>query len=195
MDFTSLLLSLSYFGILLAMTANGVMGFPSSQILYIAAGYFVSTGDLVLGLVLFAGTLGNTLGNIILYELAKVRGLKVLDYFPWFPKSEVKKVQILFKKKGIPFLFFGKLINPIKIIIPIPAGISHMNRILFSIIVAITSFIWAGIFLSLGILFGKSFALAWYYPLVFIVLTGAFLLVVKKAMNSDWVLKELEKEL
>ena len=63
-----------YAGIFLLMITNGAVSFPSSQVLYIIAGYFVAQGDLALLPVVVAGTLGNTVGTIILYELTRKYG-------------------------------------------------------------------------------------------------------------------------
>ena len=37
-----------YFGIFVLMIANGAVSFPSSQVLYIIAGYFIAQGNLLL---------------------------------------------------------------------------------------------------------------------------------------------------
>ena len=122
----------SYFAIFILMIANGSVSFPSSQVLYIICGYFIARGELVLPVVAFVGALGNTVGNIILYELVRKHGRTFIEKMKIFPMSELAKVELAFKKKGAWFIFIGKLLPAIKVFVPIPAGLGKMSRPLFS---------------------------------------------------------------
>ena len=200
MSIEELIISFSYFAILILMSLNGVISFPSSQLLYILAGYFAFQGDLNPIYVILIGALGHSIGNYFLYETSRRKGLKysikfVKYLFPFSDaEKEVKKFQIAFKKRSIFFLSIGKMVNPIKLFISIPAGVTKMNRAVFLVIVYITSGIWASIFVGFGYYFGKS-----YENFGFI---GAGLLIVAlivmsyfyKLMNSEDVLKELAEK-
>ena len=199
MSIETIILTFSYLGIFLLITLNGIISFPSSQLIYVIAGYFASTGDLNLYAIIIVGTIANTLGNVILYEMARRKGLKyTLKFFKYLEltniniEKEIKKIKIVFKKKGTIFLFFGKLINPIKIFIPIVAGISKMNRAVYISIILITSTIWAIIFTLFGLYFGKSYENYGWYGLIMMVFFGTFLLIMYKYMNSEAILKELK---
>ncbi|MCA9495760.1 MAG: VTT domain-containing protein, partial [Nanoarchaeota archaeon] len=163
MSIEEIILSISYFGILLLMTSNGFWAFPSSQLIYIIAGYFAFLGNLNLSLIILIGAFGHSLGNWILYEVARKKGLKYSVKFIKFlfqfsdAEKEVKKFQIVFNKRSKFLLFVGKLANPSKIFIPIPAGIAKMNRTIYLIITYITSVIWAIFFTLIGYYFGKSY--------------------------------------
>ncbi len=189
----SIVLFSGYAGIFFLMIANGVVSFPSSQILYIIAGYFVFTGHLNLFLVALAGALGNTIGNIILYELARSKGLSYL--LPWkiFPERELKKVQVAFNKKGAWFLFIGKLIPALKVFIPIPAGIARMNRYLYASIILVSSSIWPFPFLAIGYYFGKSAHVFGVYAVVLAFIALIVATIFYKFMNSEEVISEIEK--
>lgn len=194
-----LIISFSYFAIFILMTSNGIISFPSSQILYIVAGYFAFKNDLNFILIILIGALGQSLGNYILYEISRKKGLKYSVKFIRYlfqlsdPEKEIKKFQIAFKKRSKFLLFIGKLANPSKIFIPIPAGISKMNRVIYLIITYITSAIWAIIFTSIGYYFGKSYNNFGYFGaimlIIFVLVMGYFY----KLMNSTEVLEELEK--
>jgi len=198
MSFEELIVSFGYFAIFFLMTLNGFVSVPSSQILYIIIGVFVSTGHLNLVWVILIGGIANTLGNWILYEISRKKGLNyTLKFFQFLailnPKREIKKIKVAFKKKGVWFLFIGKLINPIKIFITIPAGITKMNRFLFLVIVFITSIIWATIFTFIGFYFGKSYS---DFGIVGVVMFGIFGIVMfgfYKYINSEEILKEIEE--
>lgn len=200
MSIEQIIISLSYTGILLLMISNGFISFPSSQILYVIAGYFAFTGDLNLILIIAIGALGHTIGNYILYEISRQKGMKYSIKFIKYmfqltdPYKEIRKFQITFNKKPLFFLFIGKLVNPIKLFISIPAGIAKMNRALFLIIVYITSAIWASIFTFIGYYFGKSYENFGYIGAVILIIAVLVMSYFYKLMNSNEVLKELEKE-
>lgn len=202
MNFELLLLQFSYIGIFLLMFLNGIFGFPSSQLIYVLAGWFAYRGELNFWVVISIGVLGQVLGNILLYELSRRKGLKYIlsiDNFlsnnlklSIFSEKEIKKIMLVMKKKGLIYLFFGKLINPIKIIINIPAGMSKINRFYFNVIILITSFIWAFAFTYLGFAFGKGFEFAIYYGLFMILASATILYFFHKSMNSKEIVKEIE---
>jgi membrane protein DedA with SNARE-associated domain len=175
------------------MISNGFISFPSSQILYIIAGYFIFTGALNLPLVIIAGALGNTVGNIILYEVARRKGLHYLTKFQIFREREIKKVQAVFQKKGVWFLAVGKLVPALKVFVPIPAGLSKMNRSLYIPIILITSTIWTFPFLGIGYYFGKSSNVFGKYAVVMAIIAFIVGAVFYRFMNSEEVISEIEK--
>lgn len=198
MSLEQVIISLSYAGIFFLMILNGVVSFPSSQIMYLIAGYFAYAGDLNIFWIVFIGAIGNTIGNVILYEISRKHGLKyvlkVNEFigFEFFRKKDISKVERVFEKRGVWFLFVGKLINPIKIIIPIPAGMAKMSRAIFIPIVFVASLIWASVFTYLGFFFGKSYEGLGIYGVVMIVLALTFGFIFYKYMNSDGVVEELK---
>lgn len=193
MDTEAIITSFSYLGIFMLMISNGFIGFPSSQVLYIIAGYFVFTGGLNLPLVIIAGALGNTIGNIILYEVARRKGLHYLTKFQIFRENEIKKVEVVFQKKGAWFLAVGKLIPALKVFIPIPAGLGKMNRALYVPIILATSIIWSFPFLGIGYYFGKSSNVFGKYAVVMAIIAFVVAALFYRFMNSEEVIKEIEK--
>jgi membrane protein DedA with SNARE-associated domain len=174
------------------MITNGFISFPSSQVLYIIAGYFVFKGDLSLGAVIAVGTLGNTIGNIILYEVARKKGLHYLTKFQIFREKEIKKLEVVFRKKGAWFLAIGKLVPALKVFIPIPAGLAKMNRWLYGIIILITSALWSMPFLSIGYYFGKSSRVFGKYAIIMTIIAFVVMAIFYKFMNSKEVVAEIE---
>jgi len=193
MDTETIIVSFSYLGIFALMASNGFISFPSSQVLYIIAGYFVFKGDLSLVAVIIAGTLGNTIGNIILYEVARRKGLSYLVKFQIFREKEIKKVEVAFRKKGVWFLAVGKLVPALKVFIPIPAGLAKMNRGLYTVVILITSAIWSAPFLAIGYYFGKSSRVFGNYAIVMTLIAFVVMAIFYKFMNSEEVVAEIEK--
>jgi len=187
-----IIVSLSYFGIFLLMISNGAVSFPSSQILYIITGYFIFTENLLLIPVIVAGALGNTIGNIILYELVRIRGFHYITKFQLFPEEIVRKVQVAFQKRGAWFVFIGKLIPALKVFVPIPAGLAKMNRALYTSIIFISSIIWTFPFIAIGYYFGKSSDVFGKYAIVLIIIALIVLTIFYKYINSEKIVREIE---
>ena len=194
MSLEEILLTFTYLAILVLMTTNGAVSFPSSQILYIIAGYFVSTGDLNLSLVLLIGALGNTIGNIILYEVVRYKGLEYVVKWKLFHKETILKVQYVFEKYGAPFLFVGKLLPALKVVVPICAGVMKMKRYIYIPIIFVSSFLWACVFVALGYFFGKGTDIYGTYVPVLIVIAVVVAVVFYKLMNSKDILERVSKE-
>ena len=182
------------------MISNGVISFPSSQVLYIITGYFIFTERLSFLPVVIVGAIGNTIGNLVLYELVRAKGVGYIEKIAvklyqtskeTFDKN-LQKVQVAFQKKGWWFVFVGKLIPALKVFIPIPAGLARMNRVLYSTIIFTASIIWTLPFIAIGYYFGKSSDVFGKYAIVLIlvalIITGIFY----KYINSEDVLNEIE---
>lgn len=146
------------------MLANGIINFPSSQILYLIVGYFVSRGELSFLGAVIAGSLGNTIGNIITYTLVKkyeqpfAQKLLMLDTIT-FTKVH-SALHETFSKRGIWWLFVGKLTPSVKAFIPVLAGLASTPRIITSIIFLVASTVWASGIIYLGYTFGEQVSLS-----------------------------------
>lgn len=193
MDVENWILSFSYLGIFALLVLNGIIGFPSSQIIYIIAGWFAYESKINPFWVIFIGGLGHAIGNYILYEIARKKGLEYILKFKIFRKQDILKVDAVMRKRGWWFLFFGKFVNPIKIIIPIPCGMAKLNRVIFNAINLVTTILWAAIFVGLGFYFGKTFDFAIYYGVIMLVLTLIISGIFYKYMNSAEILEEVKK--
>lgn len=192
MDIELIIVTLGYIGIFGLMISNGFFSIPSSQILYIITGYFIFTGDLNLYLAALAGATGNTIGNVLLYEAARSKGLKYILKFKMFREKEIRKVQAAFKKRGAWFILIGKLLPAIKVFVPIPAGIGKMNRALFTSIIFVASLFWSLIFISIGYFFGKSADVFQSYAIILAIVAVVVVTIFYKYINSEEVLREVE---
>lgn len=193
-DIESIIIGFSYLGIFGLMIANGFLSFPSSQILYIIVGYFVGIGTLGLLPASILGALGNTIGNILMYEAVRAHGIHYVKRFQLFREKDIAKVEHVFKKKGLWFLFVGKLLPAIKVFIPIPAGLAKVHRGTFAAIMLSASWIWSLIFISIGYFFGKSATVWKSYGIILIVVAAIVVFLFYRYMNSATILKELEEK-
>jgi membrane protein DedA with SNARE-associated domain len=142
------------------MIANGVVNVPSSQLLYIVCGYFVSKGSLLFIPTIIVGALGNTIGNIITFLLVKkyehslARKLLMMDEIT-FTKVH-SALHGTFTKRGLWYIFLGKLTPSVKAFIPIVAGLASTKTKTTSLIFLSASLIWATVITSLGYKFGEQ---------------------------------------
>lgn len=180
MDLHSLITSGSYAAIFLLMIGNGVVNLPSSQILYLIVGYFVATKNLSFAGAVTAGALGNTLGNIITFLLVKKYEHPLARKLLMMNEETFRKIHSAlhqtFSKKGMWWLFVGKLTPSIKAFIPIVAGLAATEVALTSFIFLTASFIWATAIIYLGFAFGESVSLSSFLTVSFFV--GALLLFI-----------------
>ncbi len=194
MDIEAIILGASYTGIFGLMIANGFLSFPSSQVLYIIVGYFVGTGTLSLFFASLAGAIGNTIGNMLLYEAVRARGIHYVERFQIFRAEDIRKVEIMFRKKGLWFLFVGKLLPAIKVIIPIPAALGKVHRGVFATLMFVASWVWSFIFIAIGYFFGKG-ATTWKsYGLLLMAVALAVMYVFFRMLNSKDILAEIAAE-
>lgn len=194
-DIETILLGFSYVGIFGLMIMNGFLSFPSSQILYIFVGYFVGTGYLALLPASLMGALGNTFGNILLYEAVRAKGIHYVEKFGIFRKADIKRVEIVFKKKGLWFLFIGKLLPAIKVFVPIPAALGRVHRGVFAGIMLAASWIWSFVFIGIGYFFGKNTDVWKSYAVILMIVALLVMFLFYRLLNSREVTAELLKEL
>lgn len=187
MDIHTLISSFSYLAIFILMLTNGISNLPSSQLLYVVCGYLVSTGNLLFIPTIIAGATGNTLGNIITFLLVKkyehsfARKLLMMD------EKTFKKVHTAlhstFTKRGLWYIFFGKLTPSVKAFIPIVAGLADTKTKITSLIFLVTSFIWATIITFLGYTFGETFSMKSFATVSFLV-GGTILFIVYRSFSK-----------
>lgn len=193
-DIESTITAFSYIGIFGLMVANGFLSFPSSQILYIIVGYFVGIGTLGILPASIFGAIGNTIGNIFMYEAVRAHGMNYVKRFGLFREKDILKVEHVFKKKGLWFLFVGKLLPAIKVFIPIPAGLGKVHRGAFAGIMLAASWIWALVFIAIGYFFGKSTTVWRSYGIILMLIAIVVVFLFYRYMNSEAILKELDEE-
>lgn len=158
MTLENLILTFGYFAIFAFMVTNGIISLPSSQFIYVTAGFFVPTGQLSFLLIVIAGTFGNTIGNVVLYEISCRKGLKYVTRWRGFSEERIIKLQCAFKRRGSVILFIGKFLPGVKVLVPVVAGIACMNRVSYAVIITVTSFVWAMGLTYFGVYFGRSYS-------------------------------------
>ena len=184
MDLHSLISSGSYIAIFLLMLANGIINFPSSQILYLVVGYFVATGNLLFAGAVLAGGVGNSIGNVITYMLVKKYdrplAMKLLMMKkPLFDKLHTA-LHDTFSRRGIWWLFIAKLTPSVKAFVPVVAGLAQTPVAITAFIFTSASLIWATIIIYLGYAFGEHVSLTSFLGVSFIIGITIVFIIYKK---------------
>ncbi len=151
--------SLGYIGIFALMFLESTF-FPfPSEVVMIPAGYLAYKGDMNLYIVILMGILGSLGGALLNYYLSKTLGRKLLlkyGHYVWFEEDKLIKMENFFKSHGEISTFNGRLIPVIRQYISLPAGLSNMNIIKFSLYTSFGAGIWVAILAFLGYFLGSN---------------------------------------
>jgi membrane protein DedA with SNARE-associated domain len=154
---------LGYPGIGLVMFAENVFPPIPSELVMPLAGFLVADGDLSLGGVLLAGTLGAVAGALVLYGLGRwldepvIRAF-VRRYGQFFllDEDDLDRTMRFFTRYGQVMVFFGRLVPMVRSLISIPAGMNRMPLGRFLISTTLGTLIWNGLLVGLGMLLGEN---------------------------------------
>lgn len=198
MNIENIILTSGYLAIFIFMVTNGIVSLPSSQFIYVTAGFLVPLGRLEFLPIVIIGTIGNTIGNAFLYEVSCRKGLKHVARWKGFSEERIIRLHCAFKRRGSVIIFIGKFLPGVKVFVPVIAGIACMNRVLYTTIIVITSFLWALGLTYFGVYFGKNYGdgtFGW-YSFALIVLAIVAIYVFHKYVQSISIedAVEVEKE-
>lgn len=151
--------SLGPVGVFLLMVLEGVgLPFPS-EVIMVFAGY-LSTGNIGLFVVYaIAGSVGGFVGNLILFYIALYGGRPLILFigkYAGLREEHLLKTEKWFDSRGEWTVFFGRFVPGFRSYMSIPAGISKMNVVKFSVFTLAGSFIWSTALEAGGYAFGKS---------------------------------------
>jgi membrane protein DedA with SNARE-associated domain len=157
-----LAVNIGYLGIFIGMFLESTVFPLPSELVMIPAGLAVAKGEMNFWLVILVGTVGNVLGALFSYYLARYFGriliIKIGKYF--FVKEEViAKIEVFFKKYGNISVFFGRLLIGFRHFISLPAGLAKMDVRLFLLYTTAGSAIWTSFLVTIGFFFGNNLML------------------------------------
>jgi membrane protein DedA with SNARE-associated domain len=150
--------------------------FPS-EVIMIPAGFLAYRGELTFGtpvidliFVLFCGLAGSMAGAFINYYLALSLGRPFLYRYGkyLFIKPEtLTRAEEVFLKYGEITTFVCRLLTVIRQLISLPAGLSRMPLVRFSVFTALGAGIWSAILVGIGWYLGRLSEAMTYRELVY----------------------------
>ena len=154
--------NLNYWTIALLMAVeSSFIPFPSELVIPPAAYQAMQPGsDLNIVLIVCAGSAGALIGAFINYYLARFLGRPIiykfadsrLGHFLLLDVSKVQKAEDYFREHGAISTFVGRLITVIRQLISIPAGLSKMRILPFTLYTFLGATIWNCVLALLGYL-------------------------------------------
>lgn len=133
-------------------------GFPAGVIMPLA-GIWAAKGNINFLVALLITIAAGLAGSLILYFLGYKGGelflQKYLDRFPKQRPAIEKKLEWV-RRKGSAGIFVSKLIPMIRTLISIPAGVSKMNLVRYTVSSALGIFVWNSVFVGAGYFCGDA---------------------------------------
>lgn len=163
MTFEMISLYFSRFGLLaifviVLLEYMNLPGFPAGIIMPLA-GIFAANGRINFILALLVSVAAGLVGSWILYFVGLKGGeLFLKAYLKKFPKHRgaIERNMELIRSKGSIGVFAAKLIPMIRTLISIPAGVTRMDFVKYTVSSALGIFVWNLVFVGAGYLLGDA---------------------------------------
>src|SRR5579885_202231 len=137
--------SLGYGGVILMMAIESACIPLPSEIIMPFSGYLVHTGRFELQLVAIAGAVGCLLGSYVAYFIGANSGRWfLLNYGRWvlIAPHEIELADWFFDKWGRSAVFISRLLPVVRTFIALPAGVSRMRLLPFTLYTLAGSYLW-----------------------------------------------------
>lgn len=156
------------------VTTIGAMGYPGifilmamessvipipSELVMPPAGYLAQQGQMSAVMAILCGTAGSLIGAYVNYFAARHLGRPlVLKYgkYVWISEEKFSRVESFFLKHGEISTFIGRLLPVVRHLISIPAGLSGMNHLRFSLYTLLGAGIWVSVLTWIGYFIGEN---------------------------------------
>ena len=153
-----------YLGIFLLMALENIVPPVPSEVIMGLGGMAVARGDMQLGALIAAGTLGSVVGNYFWYWVGDSIGYQRLQPFVerhgrWLTMTwgSVERIHRFFVRHGQWVVFVFRFLPIGRTIISLPAGMTHMPKWKFLLWTAAGSAIWNSVLAGAGLFFGSRF--------------------------------------
>ncbi|MFT3944255.1 MAG: DedA family protein [Ancrocorticia sp.] len=105
-------------------------------------------------------TAGSLVGAYVLYALGALLGRertrKILNSLPLVNPNDVVRTEAFFDKHGSWTVFFGRMIPIFRSLISLPAGVTRMNLVKFTLLTGTGSLIWNTLLIYAGYALGAN---------------------------------------
>ena len=151
--------ALGYPGIFLLMAMeSSVIPIPSELVMP-PAGYLAQQGQMNMLIAIFCGTAGSLAGAYANYFAAHYLGRPLLlkyGKYVWITEKKFAKVERFFRDHGEVSTFVGRLLPVVRHLISLPAGLSGMNHVKFSLYTLAGAGLWVTVLTCIGYFIGMN---------------------------------------
>jgi membrane protein DedA with SNARE-associated domain len=174
--------NLGYPGIFLLMAMESSIFPVPSELVMPPAGYLAQQGKMHIGLAIVAGTVGSLVGAYANYFAAQYLGRPLLYRYGKYvliSPEKLQRMETFFQRHGEISTFIGRLLPVIRHLISIPAGLSGMKHLRFSLYTLAGAGIWCTILAWIGYIIGQNQQLIMQYShqaLLWVVVASAALI-------------------
>jgi membrane protein DedA with SNARE-associated domain len=175
--------NLGYPGIFLLMAMESSIVPVPSELVMPPAGYLAQQGKMHIGLAILAGTVGSLVGAYANYFAAQYLGRPLLYRYGKYvliSPEKLQRMETFFQRHGEISTFIGRLLPVIRHLISIPAGLSGMNHLRFSLYTLAGAGIWCTILAWIGYVIGQNQQLIMQYShqaILWVVIASVALIV------------------
>ncbi len=151
--------ALGYPGIFILMAMeSSVIPIPSELVMP-PAGYLAQQGQMNMLLAILCGTAGSLAGAYANYFAAHYLGRPLLlkyGKYVWITEKKFAKVERFFRDHGEVSTFVGRLLPVVRHLISLPAGLSGMNHVKFSLYTLAGAGLWVTVLTFIGYFIGMN---------------------------------------
>lgn len=189
-----------YLGIALLIAIENVFPPIPSELILTFGGFMTTYSTMNPWIVVLFATIGSVIGACILYGVGLLLPVEKLELLVdrWghilgLKKSDIKRAEGWFEKKGTSTIFFCRFIPLIRSLISIPAGMAKMNMGKFLIYTTIGTFIWNIVLVFLGAFAGEKWSTIVHYmdlysnisvAIMAVIAVGIMIYFIKKRKKS-----------
>lgn len=176
--------AMGYPGIFLLMAMESSIIPVPSELVMPPAGYLAFQGKMNMTVAILCGTFGSLVGAYINYFASHYLGRPlILKYgrYVLIPPEKFERVERFFLQHGEISTFIGRLLPVVRHLISIPAGLSGLSHLKFSLYTLAGAGIWCTILTCIGYAIGENQSLIIQYShkaLVWVLLFSSTLIAV-----------------
>ena len=151
--------TMGYPGIFLLMAMESSIIPVPSELVMPPAGYLAYQGKMNMGLAILCGTAGSLVGAYANYFASHYLGRPLIIKYGKYvliPPEKFERVEKFFLRHGEISTFIGRLLPVVRHLISIPAGLSGMNHMRFSLYTLLGAGIWCSVLAGIGYVIGEN---------------------------------------
>ena len=182
-----------YLAVFLLIAVENIFPPIPSEIILTFAGFMITKSGLGFFGMAFSSTLGSYIGALVLYGLGYFlrpeKFERFLNLFK-FNLEDVEKAQKWFTDTGSLTVFFCRFVPIIRSLISIPAGMSRMKMLPFSLYTVVGSLIWNCVLIYIGTILGDHYGLISGYMEQYGIVVGIVIVII----GAAWLTMKLMKK-